>query len=292
MIQLQFKKEMQTSLGKEWLDIDINIDRGDFVSLFGESGAGKTTFLRILSGLIKPHEGHIEVDGEIWFDHKRGINLPVQQRKLGFVFQENALFPNMTIRENLKYACSTKNEKACVDEWIVLMGLQGLEDQKTDKISGGQKQRVSLARALISQPKILLLDEPLSDLDASLRVNLQDEIIKIYQQTKITTILVSHDLSEVFRLSKKIYVLDHGKITQSGAPQEIFVNDQLSGKFQFTGQILAIQKDGVINILTLNIGNQVTKVVASDEEILGLTIGSKVIVASKAFNPLVLAPKK
>jgi ABC-type sulfate/molybdate transport systems ATPase subunit len=131
----------------------------------------------------------------------------------------------------------------------------------------------------------LLLDEPLSDLDIHSRLNLQDEIIKVYQKTKITTILVSHDLSEVFKLSKKILSLIAARSQRSGSPQEVFVNNDLSGKFKFTGEIIDIQKDGVLNILTLSIGNNVTKVVASDEEIAGLAIGSKVIVAAKAFNP-------
>ena len=288
MIKLRLKKEMHTPLGKEWLDLDLNIAKGEFVTLFGESGAGKTTFLRVLAGLIQPQEGHIEVDGEIWFDSHKKINRPIQQRKTGFVFQENNLFPNMTVRENLEYACGGKKEHSSINEWIVTMGLKGLEDQKPDKISGGQTQRVALIRALINQPKILLLDEPLSDLDIHSRLNLQDEILKVYQKTKIPTILVSHDLSEVFKLSKKIFVIDHGKITKSGSPQEVFVNNDLSGKFQFTGEIMEIQRDGVLNILTLSIGNTVTKVVASDEEISGLTIGSKVIVAAKAFNPLIL----
>jgi molybdate transport system ATP-binding protein len=288
MIKLKFKREMHTPLGKEWLDLDLNIAQGEFVTLFGQSGAGKTTILRVLAGLTEPQEGHIEVDGAIWFDSSTKINCPVQQRKAGFVFQENSLFPHMTVRENLEYACDGKQEHSSIKEWIVTMGLKGLEDQKPDKISGGQKQRVALIRALINQPKILLLDEPLTDLDMNARLNLQDEIIKVYQKTKITTILVSHDLSEVFKLSKKIFVIDHGKITNSGSPQEVFVNNDLSGKFRFTGEIIEIQRDGVLNILTLSIGNTVAKVVASDEEISGLTIGSKVIVAAKAFNPLIL----
>jgi molybdate transport system ATP-binding protein len=288
MIKLRIKKEMHAPQGKEWLDLDLNIAKGEFVTLFGESGAGKTTFLRILAGLTQPQEGHIEVDGEIWFDSRKKINRPVQQRKTGFVFQENNLFPHMTVRENLEYACGSKKEHGSIKEWMVAMGLNGLEDQKPDKISGGQKQRVALVRALINRPKILLLDEPLSDLDIRSRLNLQDEIIKVYQKTGITTVLVSHDLSEVFKLSKKIFVIDHGKITKSGSPGEVFVNNDLSGKFKFTGEVLEIQKDGVLNILTLSIGNTVTKVVASEEEIAGLTIGSKVIIASKAFNPLIL----
>ncbi len=288
MIKLQFKKEMQTPLGKEWLDIDLNIAEGDFVSIFGESGAGKTTFLRILAGLIQPQEGYIEVDGEVWFDSRQRTNRPVQLRRTGFVFQESSLFPHMTVRANLEYACSDKKERSSIEEWMQTMGLKGLEDQKPDKLSGGQKQRVALIRALINQPKILLLDEPLSGLDIQARLNLQDEIIKVYQKTRTTTVLVSHDLPEVFKMSKKVLVLDHGKIIKSGSPQEVFVNNDLSGKFRFTGRIIEIHKDGILNILTLSIGNNVTKVVASDEEIVGLSIGSRVIVAAKAFNPLIL----
>jgi len=288
MIKLRFKRQMHTPQGKEWLDIDLNIAQGEFVSIFGESGAGKTTLLRILAGLTQPQEGHVEVDGEIWFDSHKKINLPIQQRKTGFVFQETNLFPHMTVRENLEYACGDKDSLADIGDWMATMGLNGLEGQRPDKISGGQKQRVALVRALLRKPKILLLDEPLSDLDVHSRLNLQEEIIKVYQKTGITTVLVSHDLSEVFKLSKKVFVIDRGEIIKAGTPQEVFVHQDLSGKFKFTGQIIEIHKDGVLNILTLNIGNHLTKVVASDEEMAGLTIGSKVIVASKAFNPLIL----
>lgn len=292
MIKLKIKKEMHTPQGKEWLDLDLNIAKGEFITLFGRSGAGKTTFLRILAGLTQPQEGFIEVDGEVWFDSRKKIDLPVQQRKTGFVFQESSLFPHMTVRENLEYACGDHHARGGIEEWITAMGLKGLENQKPDRISGGQKQRAALARAFISRPKILLLDEPLSDLDIHARSSLQDEIIKAYQKTGITTVLVSHDLSEVFKMSKKIFVIDQGRITRSGSPQEVFVNNDLSGKFKFTGEIIDMQKDGVLNIVILSIGNNLTKVVASDEEIAGLAIGSKVIVAAKAFNPLILSQKK
>ena len=131
MIKLHFKKEMHTPQGKEWLDIDLNIPEGEFVTLFGKSGAGKTTFLRVLAGLTQPQEGYIEVDGEIWFDSRHKINLPIQQRKMGFVFQENNLFPHMTVRENLAYAlphrqagCSDKQGKGSIEEWIGTHGFK------------------------------------------------------------------------------------------------------------------------------------------------------------------------
>jgi len=281
MIKAHFKKQMQTPGGMVWLDIDLNIAQGEFITLFGESGAGKTTFLRILAGLTQAEEGAIKVGGQVWFDSHCGTNLAVPKRSIGFVFQESSLFPNMTVRENLEYAC--RGQKS-VQEWINTLGLNGLEGQRPSQLSGGQKQKVALARAIVRQPQILLLDEPLSDLDISARLNLQDVIIKVYQKTGITTILVSHNLSEIFKLSKKVFVLEHGKITKTGSPQEVFVKDNLSSKFKFTGEIIKISKDGVLNILTLSIGNQVIKMVASDEEISGLTVGSNVVVASKAFK--------
>jgi molybdate transport system ATP-binding protein len=288
MIKIQFKKQMHTPHGQQWLDVDLKIEAGEFVSVYGESGAGKTSLLRVLAGLTQPHEGYIEVDGEVWLDMRRGINRPIQQRKIGFIFQENRLFPHMTVRENLAYACRDKEMHGSINGWVIIMGLKGLEGQRPHQLSGGQKQRVALIQALINRPKVLLLDEPLSDLDIQARLNLQEVIIKAYQKTSITTILVSHDLSEVFKLSQKVFVIDHGKISKSGSPKEVFVNNDLSGKFKFTGEIIEIYKDGILNIVTLSIGNNITKVVATDEEVNGLVVGSKVVVAAKAFNPLIV----
>ena len=279
---------MHTSQGQEWLDVDLKVEKGGFSTFFGESGAGKTTLLRIVAGLTDPAEGYIEVDGEVWFDSKRKINLPVQQRKVGFVFQDYSLFPNMTVRENIRYALADKNQENIIDGWLAAMDLKGLEHERPQKISGGQKQRVALVRALVSSPKILLLDEPLSALDVNLRLKLQDEILKIYQKTKITTILVSHDLSEVFKLSQRVLVLEQGKIVKSGQPHEVFSNQNLSGKFKFVGTIVDIQKDAILSIITVQIGNNLTKVVATDEELKDLKVGDKVVVASKAFNPLLM----
>ena len=278
---------MHTPHGNEWLDLDLNISNGEFVTLYGDSGAGKTTFLRILAGLTQPQEGYIEFDGEVWYDSKKGINRPIQERKIGFVSQDNSLFPHLTVRENLDFACPDHHARANIDAWINIMGLKGLEDQKPDKISGGQKQRVALMRAFISQPKILLLDEPLSDLDTPSRLKLQDEIIKVYQKTKITTILVTHDLSEVFKLSKQVFVLDHGKIIKSGNPQEVFGNNDAGGDFKCLGEIVEIKKEGSLNVLTLSIGNQVTRVRASDKDIAGFSIGTTITIANKAFNTLI-----
>ncbi len=290
MIKLRARKIMNTPEGLGELDVDLTIDKGEFVTFFGESGVGKTTLLRILAGLTRPDSGYIEFDGQVWFDNAKNFSLPVGQRRVGFVFQEHSLFPHMSVRQNLLFALADKTKVSMIDGWLELLGLQGLREQKPARLSGGQKQRVALARTLVNGPKVLLLDEPLSSLDIESRLKLQDEIVSIYQKTGITTILVSHDLAEVFKLSGKIFVIEKGKIVKSGPPQKVFVNDNLSGKFKFTGEIVEVQKDGVVNILTVRIGNNMTKVVATDEEIKGLRVGSKVIVATKAFNPIIISP--
>jgi molybdate transport system ATP-binding protein len=291
MIKIRVKKDMHTSEGVGQINVDLNIENGEFVTLFGESGAGKTTFLRILAGLSHPEEGCIEVDGEIWFNHQKKLNLSVQQRRVGFVFQEYNLFSHMTVRQHLLFALNKGMHASEIEPWMAMMDLKELEHQKPHQLSGGQRQRVALARTLVNKPRLLLLDEPLSALDIELRLKLQDEIVAIYQRTKITTILVTHDLSEVFKMSNKVFVMEGGKIIESGHPKKVFVDDRVSGKFKFTGQIIEVNKDGVLNILTVQIGNNVTKVVATDEEMEDLKVGSKIVVATKAFNPIILKYK-
>ncbi len=222
MIKLCIKKKMNTHQGPGLLNVDFSIDKGEFVTLFGGSGAGKTTILRILAGLTDPDEGYVEFDGEVWFDSSKAINLPVQKRRVGFVFQDYSLFPHMTIGENLFFALRDKSQEQRIDEWLEMMDLKGLRNQKAHQLSGGQKQRVALARALVNEPQMLLLDEPLSALDSELRSRLQDEIVRIHQKTNITTLLVSHDLPEVRKLSARIFVIENGQITKSGHPKTIF----------------------------------------------------------------------
>ena len=167
-IYIDVRKEMTTTEGKNMLNIRREISGGDFICLVGHSGSGKTTLLRILSGLLTPDEGVIRVGGKTWFDSTARINLKPQQRSIAYMFQDLALFPNMTVAQNIGYAQRAHNPTH-INELLDIFGMKGMATQKPGKLSGGQKQRVALARALASSPQILLLDEPLSSIDQEMR---------------------------------------------------------------------------------------------------------------------------
>jgi len=287
MIRFSLHKKLKASTGDMQLDVECHIDQGKLVTLFGESGAGKTSILRMLAGLLMPEKGTIEVNNSVWLDTQKGINLKPQQRKTGYVFQDYALFPNMTVKENLEYALDKNQDIGIVKELIEIIELTDLQDRKPETLSGGQKQRIALARALVRQPQILMLDEPLSALDRVMRTKLQDYILHVHRKYNLTTILVSHEMSEIFKLSDQMLVLENGTITGQGTPMDIFTNRHISGKFQFTGEILHIEKEDIIYIISVLIGNNLVKVVADQSEAQQFSIGEKVLVASKAFNPMI-----
>ena len=165
MISINITKKLDTAEGSLDAEFKLDIYEGEFLTLFGASGAGKTTLMRMISGLEKPQSGTIKVNGEVWFDSQKKIDLPPQKRKVGFVFQDYALFPTMSVKENLLFAVENEDQKKGVDMLIEMIELTSLSNRLPNSLSGGQKQRVALARALVRQPKILLLDEPLSALD-------------------------------------------------------------------------------------------------------------------------------
>ncbi|WP_298544520.1 ATP-binding cassette domain-containing protein [uncultured Aquimarina sp.] len=292
MIKAHIHKTLSNANGKMLLDIQLNIKKGQFITLYGPSGAGKTSTLRILAGLLSVDKGQIIIGNKTWLNTEKKINITPQERKIGYVFQDYALFPNMTVRKNLEFALEKHQDKSIVQELITIVALEELQDRKPETLSGGQQQRVALARALVRKPEILLLDEPLSALDIKMRTKLQDYILKVHRQYELTTILVSHDVGEIIKMSDEIYCLEDGKISKQGNPSAIFTNDKLSGKFQFTGEVIAIAQEEVVYIVTVLIGNNVVKIIAQKSEIIDLGIGDKVIVASKAFNPVLLKIEK
>jgi molybdate transport system ATP-binding protein len=287
MIEIDIIKPLYTADGIINLKVNKKINKGDFLTLFGKSGSGKTTLLRILAGLETPKSGKIVVDKEIWFDSSKKINLAPQKRDVGFVFQDYALFPNMSVKKNLEFALKNKNEIKKVDEILEIMEIKNLSNMKPELLSGGQKQRVALARTLMTNPKILLLDEPLSALDTTMRLKLQDELSLIHQKFNITSILVSHDINEVFKLSNRVFKINLGEIEEDGTPNELFSNQKISSKFKIVGEILSIKKSDILYIIEILSNNEVVKATAVEDEIKDLKIGDKILLSSKAFNPIV-----
>lgn len=192
--------------------------------LFGYSGSGKSLTLHLIAGLMAPNRGKIISDGQILYDHKQRINVAPQKRSLGYVCQNLALFPHMTVKQNIKYGAKglkRQEQEEGVRELLETFHLRDLENKLPGEISGGQKQRVALARALIRQPQALLLDEPFSALDHPLRLEMRQFLQEIRKKFQVPVILVTHDLQEVLSLGDKLIIYVAGKTVQTGTPQEI-----------------------------------------------------------------------
>jgi molybdate transport system ATP-binding protein len=288
LIDFTLNKTLHGAGGPLTLRVRAAIEPGGFVALFGPSGAGKTTVLRMLAGLADPDHGRIVVDGETWFDSDRRIRLSPQKRSIGFVFQDYALFPNLNVRQNVGFAAG-KGDSGWVDELLALTGLTSLQHRMPAALSGGQKQRAALARAIARKPALLLLDEPLSALDAEMRSQLQDDLAGLHRRFGITTLLVSHDVGEVFKLSRRVLRLDQGRIAQDGTPAEVFLQGRLAGKLNLRAQVLAIRREEVVHIVSLLIGQDMVEVIASDDEVDSLRAGDTVSVSIKAFSPAISA---
>ncbi len=215
-------------------DLNLEIQSGEFFSLLGPSGCGKTTTLRMIAGLEFPTEG------QIFFDQREVTRLPPDRRNTGMVFQNYALFPHMTVFENVAFGLQARKwPRAKIKEKVAraleLVDMTGFEARKVTELSGGQQQRVALARAIVIEPEILLLDEPLSNLDARLRMETREEIRSLQKRLNITTIYVTHDQDEALAISDRIAVLNQGVCHQVGTPREIYYNPQDAFVAQFVG---------------------------------------------------------
>lgn len=279
MIHINIHKALHGAQGAMDLNVNLTIQSGDFVALSGQSGSGKTTLLRILAGLEEA-KGTLQVDDEFWLKEK--FCLSPQKRQIGFVFQDYALFPNMSVEENLLYVCK---DVALAKKLLEMTHLSELAKRMPNSLSGGQKQRVSLCRAMMNRPKILLLDEPLSALDPTMRTKLQNEILTLHKEFGTTTIMVSHDPSEMYRLSNRVIVLNNGKIINDGSAKEVLLKTKGSQKFSFEGELLDIIKVDIINIAIIAIGQQLVEVVIGSAEAKDLVLGQSVSVSTKAFTP-------
>ncbi len=222
------------------IDVSFKVESGTLATLLGPSGCGKTTALHIVAGFIRPDSGRILLDGE------RIDDVPPYRRMAGLVFQDYALFPNMSVSGNIAFGLRMQGwprERAArrISELLNLVRLTGYGGRTVTSLSGGEQQRVALARALAPDPKILLLDEPLSALDANLRKDLRGEIRRIQQELSVTTVYVTHDQEEAFAISDSIAVMNEGRLEQSGTPQEIYNNPQTLFVAQFVGLTNTIQ---------------------------------------------------
>ncbi|MGR5062655.1 putative 2-aminoethylphosphonate ABC transporter ATP-binding protein [Photobacterium sp. DNB22_13_2] len=224
--------------------ISLDIKEGEFVCFLGPSGCGKTTLLRAIAGLELPSEGQIVQNG-------RDVTvLPPEQRDFGIVFQSYALFPNLTVADNIAFGLINRGMKKNhamekVREWLCLVDLDGYEDKFPAQLSGGQQQRVALARALALSPGLLLLDEPLSALDAKVRIHLRHEICQLQRKLGITTIMVTHDQEEALTMADRIVVMNHGVVEQVGTPEEIYNNPASEFVAQFVGTMNFLPADVV-----------------------------------------------
>lgn len=288
MIYLDFQKKLYSTQGEVLLKVQCSLKMRELITLFGKSGAGKTTILRILAGLTTPDFGIIKVQDSIWFSSKDKINIPPQKREIGFVFQDYTLFPNMSIEENLLFALPKRGDKKHIEELLEIVELQNFRKVKPSMLSGGQQQRVALIRALVRNPKILLLDEPFSALDASMSQRLQEELLKIHQKFELTTFFVSHNLADVFYLSQYVLHLNNGVVDKQGTPSEVFLKDLPSGKFRQSGTIVEISVNGLVAIVRVLVGNWSIEVVVSKSEGENLKVGDLVLVSSKAWNPIIV----
>mgnify|MGYP001166142402 CR=1 FL=1 len=208
-------------------DVNLQMEEGEILSLLGPSGCGKTTILRSIAGLVTPESGLIQVGDRVLFHEKR--SMPIEEREIGMVFQDYALWPHMTVARNISFGMrlrhfSARKIASRVQELLELVSLPGLADRYPYQLSGGQQQRVALARALATEPRVLLLDEPLSSLDTALRETMRTELVQIFKRLKITAINVTHDQDEAMAMSDRIMVLRDGCVQQVGSPTDLYIN--------------------------------------------------------------------
>lgn len=243
---IEFRNIKKTYNDKIILDnFNLSVTKGDFVTIVGSSGCGKTTILKMINGLIEPTEGEILINNE----NIIGKDMIQLRRNIGYAIQGSVLFPHMTIDQNISYVPNLLNKsdkqrtKAAVSKWMQIVGLdEEMKERYPDELSGGQQQRVGIARALAASPEILLMDEPFGSVDEITRNQLQIELRRIYEKTKITVLFVTHDISEALKLGTKVIVMDKGVIQQYASPQEILNNPATEFVKQLVNnQLLACQ---------------------------------------------------
>jgi iron(III) transport system ATP-binding protein len=236
------------SFGKETFSlqgISFSIHEGEVLALLGESGSGKTTLLRIIAGFEHTDSGSVTMNGKVLNDSKTFV--PAEQRSIGLVFQDYALFPHLTVEKNIAFG-QKKGSGKSVSEWLELVGLPGMEKRFPHELSGGQQQRVAIARSLAAEPQLLLMDEPFSNLDDSLRSSVRGEIRSLLKQTGTTAIFVTHDTRDCLAVADKVLVLRNGKMLQQGTPMELYTQPKAAYVARIFGEINILEGEVAQNI--------------------------------------------
>jgi iron(III) transport system ATP-binding protein len=251
-------------------DFSLELQPGEFVSLLGPSGCGKTTTLRMIAGFMPPSEGTIEMDGEV-ISSPAGV-VPPERRRMSMIFQSYAIWPNMTVGENVGFGLQVRKLPRAdierrVDKILDVVQMRGLKDRYPAELSGGQQQRVALARAIVVEPEVLLLDEPLSNLDANLREEMRFEIRRLHDEFKITTVYVTHDQSEAMVTSDRIVVMNKGRIEQVDPPQVLYGRPKSRFVAGFIGRTNFVERNGsTYSLRPQSIGLSVAKPAANGVE--------------------------
>ena len=235
------RAEARTRLGALELDVALEVRAGECLALAGPSGAGKTSVLRIAAGLLCPDRGLVEANGETWLDTERGVDVPPEERRCGYVFQEYALFPHLSAWQNVAYPLrgmprAQRRERSL--ELLGRFGLRELADARPRTLSGGERQRVAVARALARKPQVLLLDEPLSALDARTRASAGRELGAVLRDVEVPALLVTHDFAEAAQLGDRVGVIDAGRVVQEGTPTELAAAPRSAFVADFTGAVV------------------------------------------------------
>ncbi len=233
--------EAETRRGSFALRADAEVPAGECLALAGPSGAGKSTLLRIIAGLVRPDRGRVECHGEVWLDTTQGVDLAPERRRCGYVFQDYALFGHLSVGQNVAYALdgqSRAQRRGRAQELLERFGIAPLADARPDTLSGGERQRVALARALARQPRALLLDEPLSALDARTRARAARELTGILRDIDVPTVLVTHDFSEAALIGDQVAIMDEGRIVQRASASELAAAPATAFVADFTGAVV------------------------------------------------------
>ncbi len=264
----------RTTVGALRLEVEMKVEPGECLALAGPSGAGKTSVLRLAAGLLRPAHGRVEAGGETWLDTARGIDVPAERRRCGYVFQDYALFPHLSAWQNVAYplrGVGRRERRSRALELLDRLGLRERAEARPSGLSGGERQRVALARALARRPDVLLLDEPLSALDARTRAGATRELARVLRATEAPALLVTHDFTEAAQLGDRVGVIDAGRIVQEGTPTELAAAPRSAFVADFTGAVVlaGVARPGPdgLTLVDLDGGGRVTSVDTGEGEV-------------------------